>query len=323
MWHAIGRSDDSAFFNAMMDLVTSARAALLLSAAFFPAGVAAAGHAPWLHGYLMTAGLIAFYHAVMYVQLPGFINAAPHRAATWLLTALLLLGLLAQPRLGYAAYAPYALLHALLYLRGLWGKPTYYPNVITVAGLLLLPLSRNHLEAAMSFPLASVYSLLYRVEFSRARRRFSASTALSIAALYVAAYLAAWAGHAWAFALPSLALTLYAKPRVEDPYGAGAFFFRWAVALTPAGAHLLYMAFAVIMSALCVPYFVPSILYRQAPSYGWELVAAASAAYLLRNAGVLAASAALVAALVLYAAVRSLRERYYPPTKTPERAERG
>jgi hypothetical protein len=87
----------------------------------------------------MVAGLLAFYHAVMYVQLPGFINAVPNRAVTWLLVAFLLLGTAALPWVGFSAYLPYSLLHAILYVKGLWGKPTYYPNLITIAGLLLLP----------------------------------------------------------------------------------------------------------------------------------------------------------------------------------------
>jgi hypothetical protein len=293
--------------------VWSTRIAIFLAVAFFAAGVAAVQ----LHHHLMVAGLLLFYHAVMYVQLPGFINAVPHRVAMWVLLAFFLPGTAALPWVCFSAYLPYSLLHAILYVKGLWGKPTYYPNLITVAGLLLLPLSAAPLEAVFSFPLASVYSLMYRIDFSRAKKRFTAATATAVAAAYVAAFLAVKSGYLWAVAAPSLLLTIFAVPRLNDLYGASAFFFRWAVALAPLGAHFVYMAFGVIMSALCVPYFIPAILYREAPRYRGELVAIAATAYVLRNAGFAAPAAVLVAGLVLYVAWRSFRERYYPPPPPP------
>jgi hypothetical protein len=309
LWYVIGRSEPGAFYKATLHLVRSAQATLYLTAALFLAGLSL----PQQHQHFMVAGLFAFYHAAMYVQLPGFINAVPNRAATWLLVAFLLLGTAALPWAGFSAYLPYSLLHAILYVKGLWGKPTYYPNLITVAGLLLLPLSASPLEAVLSFPLASVYSLMYRIDFSRAKKRFTAATATAVAAAYVAAFLAVKAGYPWAVAAPSLLLTTFAAPRLNDLYGASAFFFRWAVALAPLGAHFVYMAFGVIMSALCVPYFIPAILYREVPRYRGELVVVAATAYVLRNVGFAAPAAVLVAGLVLYVAWRSFRERYYPP----------
>jgi len=313
LWYVIGGSEPSAFYKATLHLVWSAQAALYLTAALFLAGLSL----PQQHQHFMVAGLLAFYHAVMYVQLPGFINAVPHRAATWVLLAFFLLGVAVSPGVGYLAYLPYSLLHAVLYLKGLWGKPTYYPNLITAAGLLLLPLSAAPLEAVLAFPLASVYSLMYRIDFSRAKKRFTAATAAAVAAAYVAAFLAVKAGYPWAVAAPSLLLTIFAVPRLNDLYGASAFFFRWVVALAPLGTHLVYMAFGVIMSALCVPYFIPAILYREVPRYRGELVAVAATAYVLRNAGFAAPAAVLVAGLVLYVAWRSFRERYYPPPPPP------
>ncbi len=313
LWYVIGGSEPGAFYKAMLHLVWSAQAALYLAAALFLAGLSL----PQQHQHFMVAGLLAFYHAVMYVQLPGFINAVPHRAATWVLLAFFLLGAAVSPGVGYLAYLPYSLLHAVLYVKGLWGKPTYYPNLITVAGLLLLPLSAAPLEAVFSFPLASVYSLMYRIDFSRAKKRFTAATAAAVAAAYVAAFLAVKVGYLWAVAAPSLLLTIFAVPRLNDLYGASAFFFRWAVALAPLGAHFVYMAFGVIMSALCVPYFIPAILYREVPRYKGELVAVAATAYVLRNAGFAAPAAVLVAGLVLYVAWRSFKERYYPPPPPP------
>jgi len=318
LWHVIGESEPRPFYKATLDLVRSAQTALFSAAVFFATGaVSAASRLVAVHYYLMVAGLLLFYHAVMYVQLPGFINAVPRRAATWLLLAFLLLGVVAWPQVGFSAYLPYSLLHAALYLRGLWGKPAYYPNLISVAGLLLLPTSSTPLEAVLSFPLASVYSLMYRIDFSKARRRFTAATATAVATAYVAAFLAAKAGYPWAVAAPSLLLTVFAVPRVNDLYGASAFFFRWAVALAPLGHHWVYMAFAVVMSSLCVPFFIHSILFREMPRYRGELAGAAVVAYVLRTANFLIPAAALVVWLVLYVAWRSLRERYHPPPPPP------
>jgi len=318
IWYPIGGSEPQVFYKATLDLVRSTQIALFLAAVFFAAGaVSAASRLMAVHHYLMVAGLLFFYHAVMYVQLPGFINAVPHRVATWLLLAFLLLCTVAWPQVGFSAYLPYSLLHAALYLRGLWGKPAYYPNLISAAGLLLLPTSSTPLEAVFSFPLASVYSLMYRIDFSRARRRFTAATATAVAAAYVAAFLAAKAGHPWAVAAPSLLLTVFAVPRLNDLYGKSAFFFRWAVALAPLGHHWVYMAFAVVMSSLCVPFFIHSILFREMPHYRGELAGAAAVIYILRNTGFLIPAAALVVVLVLYVTWRTLRERYHPPRPPP------
>lgn len=314
LWYVIGASEPHTFYKSTVVLVKSTQIALYLSAALLASGVAAAAVNRHLHEFLMVAGLLAFYHAVMYVQLPGFINATPHIYATLALLALFIAAMAASSCYGYAAYAPYAVLHLILYLRGVWGKPTYYPNIITAAGLLLLPFANSHLEAVLTFPLASVYSLMYRIDTSRARRRFTALGALSIAATYVAAFAAVKAGYLWAVVAPSIALTIAAPPRIGDKYGVAALLFRWLVALGPFGTHLVYMAFAVIMSALCVPYFIGAILFRQVPSYGPELVLAASLSYILRNLGILAPSALFVLAIIGYAVIRSMREKYYPPT---------
>ena len=66
------------------------------------------------------------------------------------------------------------------------------------------------------------------------------------------------------------------------------------------------------MSTLCVPYFLPSILYREAPSYKYELLAASLAAYALRNVGLTAPAAVLVVGIAGYAALRSAKSKPVP-----------
>ncbi|MEM1597452.1 MAG: hypothetical protein QXP31_00010 [Pyrobaculum sp.] len=309
----LGRSDPLRFFYAVVYVIRASQAALVLSAAFFLLGVwlAVAGDVA-LHMYFMTWGLLAFYLAVMYVQLPGFVNAAPVPAATVYILASYVAGTLGSWHIGFAAYLPFSLGYVALYAWGLWDKPTYYPNVITVLGLALLPTAATPLEALLSFPLASVYTLLYRIDASRARRRFSRAAALAVAGSYAAAFLLAKAGLYWAFLLPAAVLTAAARPRLGDAYGAASFAFRWLVPLSILHHHFAYLGFAVIMSGLCVPYFLPSILYREAPRYGPELLAIAAAALVTRLAGQTALAGVLATALVLYAAAKSLKMKKIP-----------
>jgi hypothetical protein len=70
----------------------------------------------------------------MYIQLPGFINAAPSRPTSALLLAALVLGLVLLPVAKWSLL-PFALMYALLHLRALRGAPNYYANWILVSGL--------------------------------------------------------------------------------------------------------------------------------------------------------------------------------------------
>ncbi|MFN3803824.1 MAG: hypothetical protein ACK4SY_02075 [Pyrobaculum sp.] len=313
VWLEIGRSNPHAFFKATVAVIKSAQIALYVSAASFLLAIydAVAGR-HLFHAHLMAVGLLAFYFSVMYIQLPGFINAVPKRPATWLLAAAFFSAAVVSYWVGYIAYLPFSLTYAILYIKGLGGKPTYVPNLVTVPGLLFLPTAGSHLDAIASYPLASVYTLLYRIDSSKARRRFSLASSLALASTYVAAYLAFRLGHLWAFLLPSLVLTAVAPPKVRDPYGVGALAFRWAIALAGVHHHFMYMAFALVMSVLCVPYFLPSVLYRGAPTYGLELLALATIATALRLLGQITAAGVLTIATVLYVAWRLARQKPIP-----------
>ncbi|MFN7106564.1 MAG: hypothetical protein ACK4M3_08320, partial [Pyrobaculum sp.] len=201
MWLEIGRSDPYVFYKATVDVIKSAQLALYFSAAAFLLGIFAT--ASRLHAHLMAVGLLAFYFSVMYIQLPGFINAVPKRLATWLVTVAFFFAAVASYWVGYMAYLPFSLVYTILYIKGLGRKATYFPNLITVPGLLFLPTAVTPLDAVASYPLASVYTLLYRIDSSRARRKFSLASSLAVVSTYIAAYLAFRLGHHWAFLLPS------------------------------------------------------------------------------------------------------------------------
>ena len=294
-------------------MIRTSRLALYLSAALFASGVTLAVSGRYdLHMHLMVLGFLSFYYSVMYIQLPGFINAVPDKIASWALFALFAAGAGASLYVGYAAFVGFSALYLVLYLKGIWGKVAYYPNWVAVAGLLALPLASSHIEAVYSFPLASVYALMYRIDSSRAKRRFSAAKAGALVAGYAVAFAATKAGYLWSPIIPSLILTAAAPPVLKDVYSAGSLLFRFALPLAFLHHHAAYMSFAVVMSTLCVPYFVPSVLYRRLPNYGPGLLAISLAAFAFRILGQIAAAGAAVLALLAYAAYKSLSTEPIP-----------
>jgi len=105
-----------------------------------------------MHLRLMVSGLYLFYFSVMYIQLPGFINAAPSRPLSALLLAALVLGLVLLP-IAKWSLLPFALMYALLHLRALQGAPNYYPNWILISGLAATAAAGSPLELAAASPL--------------------------------------------------------------------------------------------------------------------------------------------------------------------------
>ncbi|AFA39846.1 hypothetical protein Pogu_1819 [Pyrobaculum oguniense TE7] len=313
LWLEVGKSQPRLFFYATVDVIRASRIALYLSAALLAAGTALAVYGRYdLHPHLMALGLLSFYYSVMYIQLPGFINAAPAKPVTWALLALFVAAVAATPYVGYAAFAGFSALYAVLYLKGVWGRAAYYPNWVAVAGLLALPLASSHIEAMYSFPLASVYALMYRIDSSRAKRRFTAAKAGALAVGYAVAFAAAKAGYLWSPIIPSLILTAAAPPVLKDVYSAVSLLFRFALPLAFLHHHAAYMSFAIIMSALCIPYFVPSVLYRYLPSYGPAPLVLSLMAFVFRLFGQIAAAGAAVIALIAYVAYRSLSTEPIP-----------
>ncbi|MEM1571746.1 MAG: hypothetical protein QXS00_03395 [Pyrobaculum sp.] len=298
LWLEVGKSQPRLFFYATVDVIRASRIALYLSAALLAAGTALAVYGRYdLHPHLMALGLLSFYYSVMYIQLPGFINAAPARPVTWALLALFAVAIAATPYVGYVAFAGFSALYAVLYLKGVWGRAAYYPNWVAAAGLVALPLSSSHIEAVYSFPLASVYALMYRIDSSRAKRRFTAAKAGALVVGYAVAFAATKAGYLWSPIIPSLILTAAAPPVLKDAYSAGSLLFRFVLPLAFFHHHAAYMSFAVVMSTLCVPYFVPSVLYRRLPNYGPALLALSLAAFAFRILGQIAAAGAALCLL--------------------------
>jgi len=299
------------FYNAVVWVLYASQVSLYLATPAFAAGAVygAAGNIA-MHLRLMVSGLYLFYFSVMCIQLPGFINAAPSRPISALLLAALVLGLVLLPVAKWSLL-PFALMYALLHLRALRGAPNYYPNWILVSGLVATAAAVNPLELAAAIPLASILMLSYRIDSSWARLKFTAPRAAAVAASYLAAFAMVKTGLLWGVVLPLAAVSLAAPPRVRDLYGVGAAAWR----LLMAGAalhHLLYMGFAVVMSTLCVPFFLPAVLYRRAPRFGPVPLLFASTATALRLLGLLTPAALAVLGLLLYVAVAALAQEKVP-----------
>ncbi|AAL65053.1 hypothetical protein [Pyrobaculum aerophilum] len=310
MWLRIGHSEPRRFYNAVIWVIRASQLALYLSAVLFATGVLAAsfGLITW-HLQLMTSALVSFYFSVMYLQLPGFINAAPSVKATLLVTSAFLIS--AAQILPYPLL-PLALVYIVLHLKALRGAPNYYPNWITVSGALTAAVAATPYEIIASFPLASVLTLMYRIDSSRGRKKFTVWGAGSIAAAHGAGFLLIKLGYFWGVALPLVVTSLAAPPKVRDVYGAGVVLGRVAMALGWLHHHFLYMGFAVVMAVLCVPYFLPSVVYRRVPKFSWENLAIALAAAALRLAGYIEIAAISVLALIAYVAYKILREEKVP-----------
>ncbi len=76
--------------------------------------------------------------------------------------------------------------------------------------------------------------------------------------------------------------------------------------------HFLYMGFAVVMSTLYVPFFLPAVLYRRAPMFGPVSLLFASTATALRLLGLLTPAALAVLGLLLYVAAATLAQEKVP-----------
>jgi len=308
----LGRSPPTHFYNAVIWAALVSRTSLYLAALAFAAGAiyAAAGNIA-VHFRLMASGLYLFYFSVMYIQLPGFINAVPSRPISALLLAALVLGLIPSPSAA-PSLLPFAAVYTLLHLRALRRTPNYRPNWILLAGLVATAAAGSPVELVAAFPLASVLMLSYRIDSSRARLKFTAPRTAAVTISYLAAFVMVKMGLLWGIALPLIAVSLAAPPRVRDLYGAGAVAWRLLMAGAALHHHLLYMGFAVVMSTLCVPFFVPVVLYRRAPRFGPVSFLFALTATALRLLGLLIPAALAVLSLLLYIAAAVLAQEKVP-----------
>ena len=269
---------------------------------------------PATHMRLMPLGLVAFYFAVMYAQIPGFTGRMPSRSLTAANVATLVLGsalwILKVPY----AFAPHAAAQALAWLPGIGVTPLRTPNALVMAGLAALAAADEPIEL-VAYPAASALSLIARIDSSTRGRPVSRAVVAPVAAVAAVPIL-----HEYAYAVAaalSLATT-WPNPAKRPVYAAASLIGRTLILIAPLHSHAAYMGIAVVMSGLCVPWLVPGILLRESPGSRGELVALAIVSSALRLMNHLALSAATVAVVVAYAAWLLLSRRAYrlePPLR--------
>ncbi|MGC9117650.1 MAG: hypothetical protein ACP5I3_01520 [Thermoproteus sp.] len=326
MWYRIGRGPAREYFYANIDLVRTSQIALALSFALFMAGLAAPRLSVELHGDFMVWGLLAFYLSVMYLQHPAFTNTMPKRPLSYVLLALFAAGLVG----GYArvpfSWAPFSALYIALYAPGFKGRNAP-PNLITVAGLAALALARSPWQIVMSFPAASAMSLMLRVDSAKRKIYVGLPAAAAFAAVYLAlVFSPAPQPISTALVFAAFLALVRGFHISREPYSWGTAVGRLLPLLSPLGflglpaRHFLYMGISVIMFSLCIPWFLPSVFLRQVPRWPQYLPLIPITASALRLTGygpLVGASAAVLMAGGVYAALAILRERTFPLGPAP------
>ena len=313
-WLRIGSSDPHEYYRANIALLRATQASLYASAMLLATSPILALRDPATHMRLMPLGLVAFYFAVMYAQIPGFTGRMPSRALTAANAATLALGsALWMLRVPYA-FAPHAAAQAIAWLPGLGTTPLRIPNLIVFAGLAALAAADDP-DELVAYPVASALSLVARIDASTRGRPVSKAVAAPIAALVL---VPVFHGYAYAASAALSLATSLPNPAKRPVYAAASMMGRALMLAAPLHSHSTYMGIAIIMSGLCVPWLVPGILLRESPGNRIGLVALAAAAAALRLTNHLAPSAATVAVIVAYSALLILSRRAYklePPPR--------
>ena len=237
------------------------------------------------HQYLMIYGIRTFYSSIMWVQIPGYTGKIPpkytslaHAIAEGSSLPLILIGSESwlYP-LGVSTAIHLSRYHGAI-------KPTklHSPNTLTVIGLLATytVFITNDIWALAYFPLLSAVSLLSRVDPSMRGYTVSVERIVALATIaLVSTIISVAKGFEYmALLLGSLPLVLPGFRRVENIYLKGS---TTAKAIGIASltilalqqladiaildlSHLIVLGFlAVVMSSLCAPYLLPSILWRR------------------------------------------------------------
>lgn len=317
--------------------IRSSQAPVYIAALYLVIGVLVLRYRPWLHEYFMVLGVRLFYVTVMWGQVPGFSGAMPHPVLSIVVvvseTLGALLGVLWPESLLWQVFLWTAsIAHTIQYLpRGLGTTMRTMPNILTVSGLLFtLTTPLTGYIGVMAFPLASVSSLLLRVDPSMRRRRIGVSRVAVYTAVFIASYTALLAtGYRELVLVPVTTLPLL-LPWLggRDIYRIGTTVSKiFALVSLPlslvmpwqAVLHLVFIGFlGVTMASLCTPLLVPGIVWREVPRIGLvESIAIVSILSISTVARVLGAytgpgytgpvSGVLVVLVVVYYVYRILR----------------
>lgn len=269
--------------------VRSSQAPLYAAPIYIVLGILVLGYRPDLHEYIMSFATRLFYAGVMWGQVPGWSGAMPHPVTSVLVGLFEILAavfVLIDPWLidfhGYSWQLFLwiaSLAHVAQYMsRGLGRTMRTAPNIVTVIGLLYsLTSPATGYMSILMFPLASVYSLLLRVDPARRKKKITVNQILVFALIFLISIALAPVLLRELYLLPMLVLFILI-PSIgggDEIYKIGtnvskifallsfplSFFVSWGVAL-----HFALIGFlAVTMLSLCTPLLIPGIIWREIP----------------------------------------------------------
>jgi len=265
--------------------IVSTRTGLSASLALLLAGPLLINH-PQLHGDFMLLGINLFYIFIMLNQHVGFTRLLPSKySSITVLTLSLIWVIMYVVNLWVWSISLIILIayYVLLLYRGLGRIPLLWPNWFTLVGLLgMVPISPINPFMLISYPLASVISLMRRVE-GKQRMRYADIP-------YMAAYPFLMHMNSRESIILLLVLTLIVLGLPTRNRGRGILATYWigsmlgraglliTLVLAALGSpnilmiHALALGFiAVIMVSLCIPMLVPGILWISIGRYGPEI----------------------------------------------------
>ncbi len=282
------RRDIKSFFT----WVRSSQAPLYITPAYIVAGILLLGYKPMLHVYVMSFAVRLFYVGVMWGQVPGWAGAMPHKAisvSVALFEVLAAIFVLLDPwiidlrGLSWQVFLWIgSLAHAVHYFpRGVGKTMRTAPNILTVSGLLYsLTTPWTDYMGVLVFPLASVSSLLLRVDPTKRKIKISVNHVLIFTIIFIISIiipLITRSPDTYRFYLLPITLLFFFLPRLGggDLYLTGtsiskifallsfplSFIFSWGLTL-----HIALIGFlAITMASLCTPLFIPGIIWREIP----------------------------------------------------------
>jgi len=282
--------------------IRSSQIPIYITPIYIILGIIILSRMPWLHEYIMTFAVRLFYVGVMWGQVPGFAAAMPHPVLSILVASGEVLGaftvlFLPNTLIWQIFIWISSLAHVAQYIRkGIGTTMRTAPNILTVVGLLYtLTTPFTGYIGVLAFPLASVASLLIRVDPNMRRRKITVPMILMYTTIFILSYLVILiADVKEALLIPIFILPLFL------PWFGGGDIYKLGTSISKIFAlstlpltfiaswssvfHLAMIGFlAITMSSLCTPLLIPGIIWREVPKLSQKEV------YMLMTALILSA----------------------------------
>ncbi|MEZ0289928.1 MAG: hypothetical protein ABWJ42_02415 [Sulfolobales archaeon] len=264
--------------------IRSSQIPLYIAPIYILLGMLILGSKPGLHQYLMIFAVRLFYVGVMWGQVPGFSAMMPHPILSLLVGSMEVLAAI------LAVVEPRSLLwqlflwigsiaHVAQYMpKGLGRTMRTAPNIIVVIGLLLsLTTPLSGLLGVLAFPIASVLSLLIRVDPNMRKSRITPGLVILYTAIFAVSWIIGLLSIYRDLILLPLTILILFIPKIggRDIYRLGTTLSKIVGLLTfplslifswDAVFHLAMIGFlALTMISLCTPLLIPGIIWREIP----------------------------------------------------------